>query len=149
MAVQERTTLAGGFKLEIDNQVVTHLTEVHGAKLIIPQVNVSHSDGKEQEFTAGRIDVTPLTVKFYNAKDNLKFIQNAIKYAKDPMGSPRSTIAVSAITQSNTAGSTQTLYECFCTDIDFPDFNNNDGTLETTMVFCCERSEFTAGGRGV
>lgn len=144
---QERVKLRQGVKVDIDGTEVQHLRVVRGAGINIPQVEVTNSGSKNQEYSTGRCNYDPLEITFANSDDNIALIENALKYYADPQNGKRSTITITELTRDGkTEGAKLDLTECFCTKIRLPKGNNQDGVLTTDMEWSIHQVNETGGG---
>jgi len=143
----ERVKLRQGVQVQIDGKPVTNLRMVSGGGINIPQVDVTNSGSKNQDFSTGRANYEPLRVTFANSKDNTPIITAISAYYQDPQNGKRSTIAVTEITRDGTTmGAAITFYDCFCTKLRLPTGNNQDGVLTTDMEWSIHRAEHATGG---
>jgi hypothetical protein len=143
---QERVKLRQGVKVTIDNVEVTHLRAMSGAGINIPQVEVTNSGSKNQEYSTGRCNFDPLQITFANWDDNIAIIENALKYYQDPQNGKRSTITITELTRGGAEGAKLDLTECFCTKIRMPKGNNQDGVLTTDMEWSIHQVNESGGG---
>jgi hypothetical protein len=143
---QEQAKLRQGLKLEVDNVEVKHLRSVKGGEIRLSVVDVTTSVSKQQESSTGRSSFSPLVFSFANSKATVPLIEKVCKYYMSPQTEKRSTITLTELDRAGTAGAQINMFECFCTKLELPKGNNQEGVLITNMEWSIHRVDHVAGG---